>query len=177
MLCPIGTASLAGCSSSTSNSGGDAENGSDRDTKGTKGSVELSYVQEDKKSMLLTASDFPDDWKLLENTNDNSEIDLDRTFTNSDETAAVMCAVNIHSTIGMAKEDYNVSKAGVAEPHDYPLADEAFWATRNDSTAGTLWRHSNAEGQVLASKQVGVEVKPAISRSQKYAADMFEKWR
>ena len=69
------------------------------------------------------------------------------------------------------------ARAGVSDPNDYPIADEAFWATQNDEIATTLFRYSNGVGQSAAVGESGREVVPDQQRSQEYAETTYERWQ
>jgi len=141
---------LAGCSSIT---GGGPE-----------------YESDQREGMLLSVDAFPDGW--VRKVNDN----FDAMFTNEDESIAVLLAVEIFDEVSGAEDRMETSRAGVSEPTDYPIADEAFWATRNEQIACTIFRHSNAVGQACALRESGIEVVPDQARSQDYAGMMYEHW-
>lgn len=147
---------LAGCSDGN---GGDSDSGPE-------------YAQGDKESMLLSVDAFPDGWTRNDEINEN----FDAVFANEDQSIIVLIKVEIFDEVAGAEDRMETARAGVSEPNDYPIADNAFWATRNDQIACTLFRHSNAVGQACATRESGTEVVPDQSRSQDYAETMFEQW-
>lgn len=165
------SAVLAGCIGGDGNTG-DSEEDNGENENGGDGSTEPLYNEGDHKDLLLTLDDFPEGWTRDDELNEN----FDAVFLNDDRTILVMPLVEIEPDIEAAKENYQQSIAGTRDPQDYPLGDEAFWDTRNDEIAVTLFRHSNAVGQVAALRESGMEVVPDQSRSQQYAEAMFKHW-
>lgn len=159
------TTALAGCFGGNSNSG---------DTR-------PQYHEDDHEAMLLSIDDFPDGWARDDEVNDN----FDAVFRNEDETITVLPIVEIEADEAAAQDNFEDSKSGTRDysiedeavcPVDYNIGDEASWDTRNNEMAITLFRHSNAVGQVAATRQSRTEVQPDQARSQTYTMTMFEGW-
>ena len=146
---------LAGCSSIPGGGGGP------------------EYESDQKEEMLLSVDAFPDGWVRNDEMNEN----FDAGFTNEDESVLVLIKVEIFDEISEAKDRMETARAGVSDPNDYPIADDAFWATQNDEFAATLFRHSNGVGQSAAVRESGREVVPDQQRSQEYAETMYEHWQ
>lgn len=149
-------AGLAGCSSIT----------------GDGGSSGPDYESGQKEELLLTLDAFPDGWSRDDDLNDN----FDAVFLSEDESIIVLVSVEIFDDVAGAEDRIETARAGVSDPNDYPIADEAFWATQNDQFAATMFRDSNAVGQVGAMRESGAEVIPDQTRSQQYAETMYENW-
>lgn len=136
------------------------------------GSTGPQYETNMKDQMLLSTNAFPDGWERDEDFNENFDV----SFFSEDESIIVLISVEIFEDITSAEDRMETSRAGVSEANDYPIADEAFWATRNEELACTLFRHSNAVGQSCATRQSGMDVNPDQARSQDYATEMYEQW-
>lgn len=170
-IATIGTSasvlSLAGCSS---NGGGDDGGGDGNSTTDQQEQGPL-YEESDKEDMLLSVDDFPDGWTGTSSTGQDGG---DRDFTNDAKLEYVTVSVNIYGDVAAAEDEFEQARAGFFETNDYPIGDEAFWATRNPG-AFTMFRHSNADGRVVAGT-AGVESGPNQANSQEYAEVMYEKW-
>jgi len=118
--------------------------------------------------MILGVEVFPDDWEQIENKN------WDAAFENSDQTIVVLIAISIRSSVPAARRRFDRLQERY-EANELSFADEAFWAERPDN-AQTMFRHSNAIGECLSARKVKSGWIPAITRSQVYAADLFEQW-
>lgn len=130
------------------------------------------YEEGDRDGMVLTIDAFPDGWTRDDDFNEN----FDASYLSEDESVVVLARVEIEDSVDAAKESFESSESGTRDPQDYDIGDEAFWDTRNDEYAATVFRHSNAVGQVAALRESGTEVVPDQSRSQEYAQKMFEQW-
>ncbi|UHQ98665.1 hypothetical protein HYG81_22090 (plasmid) [Natrinema zhouii] len=157
---------LAGCSGSNTSSG----------------DTEPQYHEDDHEAMLLSIDDFPDGWTRDDEVSD----DFDAAFLNEDETITVLPLVEIEADETAAQDTFEDSKSSTRDysiedeavcPVDYNIGDEASWDTRNDEMAITLFRHSNAVGQVAATRQYRTEVQPDQAHSQTYTTTMFEGWK
>ena len=165
---------LAGCSSSGNGSGDGPNDSNSTDTPtNTPTDTGPEYDQGSKEEMLLSVNSFPDGWVRNDDINEN----FDAVFTNEDESIVVLTTVEIFEDVAGAEDRMETARAGVSEPNDYPIADNAFWATRNEEIACTLFRHSNAVGQACAVRESGSEVVPDQARSQDYATALFEHWQ
>jgi len=181
---------LAGCSDSDDDSNGDIGNSdsdddsngdignsdSDDDSNGDTGNGDTAdsgpqYSQNSKEDMLLSVSAFPEGWFR----NDGLNEEFDAIFLSADESIIVLTTVEIFDDIEGAENRIETAQAGVSEPNDYPIADEAFWAVQNE-LACTMFRHSNAVGQACAVRESGADVVPDQQRSQQYAQEMFDQW-
>jgi len=158
---------LAGCSGLTGGGGG----GTPTETA-TPTAPSPQYDQGSKEELLLSVGAFPDGWVRNDELNEN----FDAVFTSEDESIVVLLTVEIFDDIDGAENRMETARAGVSEPNEYPIADEAFWATRNDEIACTLFRHSNGVGQACAVRESGTDVVPDQSRSQQYAQTMYDQW-
>jgi hypothetical protein len=171
-LTAIGTTAsalaLAGCSGGD-DSGNGTNDGTSTETQTNTGT---EYEQGSKEAMLLSVEAFPDGWTRNDEINQN----FDAVFTNGDQSIVVLATVEIFADVAGAEDRIETAQAGVSEPNDYPIADEAFWATRNDQIACTMFRHSNAVGQVCATRESGSGVVPDQSRSQQYAEMLYQEW-
>lgn len=132
-----------------------------------------NYETDQKEEMLLSIDSFPDGWVRNDEINDN----FDAGYTSEDESIVVLMSVEVSEEVSGAEDRFKTAKSGMSEPNDYELADEAFWATRNEEVASTLFRHSNAVGQSLGLRESGIDVVPDQSRSQDYARKMFSHWQ
>ena len=148
------TSTFAGCTSSFS-------------------SDEPEYNEDDHEDLLLSIEAFPEDWNRDDEVNDN----FDAVFLNKDETIVVFASVEIDEDIDDAEKRFENAESSTRDPIDYDIGDEAFWDTRNNEIAITVFRHSNAVGQVAAMRQSGMEINPDQSRSQEYARKMYDNWR
>jgi len=152
-----GSLALAGCSGDDSD---DSDDGGPQ------------YDQDSEEGMLLSLDAFPDGWVRDDDLNE----DFDAGFSSEDESVIVLVSVEVFDEVSEAEDRIETIRAGVSDPNDYPIADEAFWATRNQQLALTLFRDSNAVGQVTALRESGTEVVPDQSRSQQYAETMYDQW-
>ena len=90
------------------------------------------------------------------------------------EDGAVGMDVKIGS-VEHAKEVFENDKARVADPTEYPLADEAF-VSDNSQIAQCIFRHSNAHAGVIAQRRSAGVFEPDRQRATRYAELMFESW-
>lgn len=148
---------LAGCSSITGDGGGSGP----------------EYETDQKEEMLLSVDAFPDGWVRNDGLNDN----FDAVFANDDESIIVLISVEIGEDAGEAKDSYESSESGFSNTNEIDIGNEAFWSTRNEEIAYTIFRHSNAIGQAAALRESGTEVQPDQSRSQQYARELYEHWQ
>lgn len=151
------SAGLAGCSSIT---GGDGGGGPD-------------YETDQKEELLLSAEVFPDGWVRNDEINEN----FDAVFANEDESIVVLTTVEIGEDSGEAKDAYDSAESGFSNTNEIDIGNKAFWATRNEEIAYTIFRHSNALGQSAALRESGAEIQPDQSRSQEYAREMYQSWQ
>lgn len=148
---------LAGCTSSLLGTGSDNE---------------PVYDPSQKDELLLSVSDFPDDWERDDALNE----EFDAVFITEGGSTSVLLAVVISEEVGPAKETFDRLEAGAESPNDYPIADECVWYKRRTS-ARTAFRHSNAVGTVVASRIINGETAPDVARSQSYAGQMYAHWQ
>jgi len=132
-----------------------------------------AYEEEQEEEMLLSVDSFPDGWVRNDAINEN----FDAVFANEDESIIVLTSVDVGENVSEAKEAMDASESGYSNTNEIDIGDEAFWATRNDQVAYTIFRHSNAVGQVAAARESGAEVVPDQSRSQQYAREMVSHWQ
>jgi hypothetical protein len=131
------------------------------------------YEDVSKEDMLLSASDFPEGWRRNDSLNDN----FDAAFQDSDGTVFVLLSVSLFDEVSAAEDGFEDARSGFRDPQDIDIGDEAFWDTRNDEFAFTIFRHSNANGSSVSIRQSGLEVVPDQNRSQNYAGKMFQHWQ
>lgn len=148
--------SIAGCSEVQSLAGGN------------------EYEQGEEDSLLFDEpqSDWPDDMNADHDFNDN----FDRCFINDDETIFVFMSAEIYEDVSTAENAMERSRATASDPNDYPLADEAF-VFDDGETASFLFRHSNAQGNTMAGRVSGRELKPDRTRATDYGDYLFEHWQ
>jgi hypothetical protein len=162
-MAATGATALAGCSN---DSGSEGESDSGSESSGDSGPEYEDVTVED---LVLSESAFPSGWTRDDSINEN----LDAGFVNADRSIVVLIGINIHETVDEAKEDYEQSVNEAGDINELDIGDEAFWAERNQF-AGTLFRDSNVEAQVIAGKESAGDLLPAISRSQDYARDLYD---
>ncbi len=133
---------------------------------------EPQYAMSSRQNLFLSLSAFPDGWVRDDSLNDS----FDAVFANSDRSVIVLLAVEIFADVAGAEDRIQRAKAGVSEVNDYDIADDSFWTT-TDSLASTLFRDSNAVGQVAAVHEPNSELVPDSERSRQYARDMYEHWK
>lgn len=150
----ISGAGLAGCSSSTD-------------------SGEPAYDSSQAEEMLLSVDAFPDGWKRKDELN----TDFDRVFISGNQSRAVLLKIDILEKVGKAKENFQASKSEYSDPQNIDIGKEAFWDTQNEEIAYTIFRDSNAIGQVAALQISGAGSKPDKQKSQKYAREMYRHWQ
>lgn len=121
---------------------------------------------------MLTIDDFPDGWVRDDQVNEN----FDGVFLNEDETIVVLTAVQVLEDVSTAEDEFQNSRSGFRDPQDYDLGDEAFWDTRNEELAFTIFRASNAMGQAASLRQSGMETQPDTQRAQNYAETMYDNY-
>lgn len=131
------------------------------------------YDEDSKDEMLLSVEAFPDGWHRDDDINDN----FDAVFANEDDSIVVMLSIQLSEDIETAKENFESSKSSYRDPQEIDIGDEAFWDTRNEEMASTIFRHSNALGQTVAARQSGMEINPDQQRSQNYAGEMYDHWQ
>lgn len=132
------------------------------------------YDDDDHDGMVLTLDAFDDEnneWHQDDEFNEH----YDACFLTDEEDMVVMALVEIEEDVEAAEDSFSQSESGASDPSEYELADEAWWASDDDLTT-TMFRHSNAVGQVAAGAFDGVELSPDENRSQNYANEMFDLW-
>lgn len=129
------------------------------------------YDESDKEDMLLGVEAFPDGWKEVD-----LEENWDAAFSNESETIAVLLSIEVLPTVEDAKGSYDSAEESF-QTNDYTLGDEAFWTDRPDNSR-TIFRHSNAIGQAVGTRELSNgEVVPDSLRAQDAASKMFERWQ
>ncbi|MDL0140305.1 hypothetical protein PNP85_12410 [Halobacterium salinarum] len=136
------------------------------------GSSSPKYESDQKEEMLLSVDAFPSGWKRNDELNEN----FDGVFMSEDESLVVLLSIEVYEEVGQAKESHETSESGFSDTNEIDIGNEAFWTTRNDEIAYTIFRHSNALGQAAAIQESGVSLQPDQSRSQKYAREMYSHW-
>lgn len=92
----------------------------------------------------------------------------------------VMARIDIYESVDIAIEWTDRTRERFPGQNEYDLADEAFWATE-DTAAYSIFRHQNARGQVLATRERstvrGLETFPWQAKAVEVAEAMFDHWR
>jgi hypothetical protein len=151
---------LAGCSVLDDGGGGGDDGGP-------------KYETDQESEMRLTLEAFPDGWLREDSLNQQ----FDRVFTNEDQSVIVMLTVDIFEETSMAEDRLSEARSGFDDATDHALGDEAFTGTQNDELAYTIFRDSNALGQVVALRESDTGVVPDESRSEEYAEAMYDRWQ
>lgn len=130
------------------------------------------YEEEWEDSMVIGLSEFPRGWVRNDEINEN----FDSVFTGPEQRVVVLVSVEVFESVSSAESVYSTTKSGASATHDYGIGDEAFWTTRNDLYAYTVFRDSNAVAEVHGARISGVDMIPDQTRSQTYARKMYENW-
>jgi len=150
------------------------EDGSSKETSGQTTDEPL-YEIGAQGDLLLSVDAFPEGWEQIEMAN-SDDTTAEATFSNADGTLSVYMSASILDSVAGTKEAFERYKSRFREPQELETGDESFWDTREDQ-ALTVFRHSNALGEVRAARITREGQEPNISRSQNYALDLYNHWQ